>query len=67
MKLKINGETYSELYKFNGGTYFIPDSETSFAWVALMDNGTLKLLINGKHIDYSANYEIISVTEGGTQ
>ena len=63
-KLKIGSKTYTEFYEFDGdigkGQYFTEDGATSCeSWIALMDDGSLMLLFNGKHIPYDAEYEII--------
>lgn len=59
-QIKINNKTYTYLYSFDGGAYYTPDNAGSCeAWVAVMDDGTLQLLVNGEHIPYNAEYEII--------
>lgn len=60
MKIKINGRTYTSLYKFDGGQYFTPDGAVAGdAWIALMDDGSLRMLTGGRHIDYNAEYTVI--------
>lgn len=59
-KLRIGNNTYSSLYRFDGGEYFAKDGATSGeAWIALMDDGTLQILFNGVHSAYDAEYEVI--------
>ena len=58
-KLEIHGKTYSELYRFDGGTYFVPDNAVADEpWIALMDDGTLNQLYNGIHVKWLADYTV---------
>lgn len=60
MKIKVNGRAYTKLYSFDGGTYYTPDDGVSAeAWVAVMDDGSVQFLINGRHIKTDYTYEVI--------
>ena len=59
-KIKISGNIYEKLYDFDGGTYYV-SSEASYSrsWVAIMDDGSLEYLANGKHFPTDEKYEVI--------
>lgn len=60
MKIRINGHIYTELYGFDGGTYFTPDDAVSAEpWAAVMDDDSIQLLVNGRHIKTDYTYELV--------
>ena len=61
MKIRVNGKTYTKLYRFEGGTYFSPDDAVNAeAWIAVMNDKSVQLLINERHIKTNYTYEVIA-------
>lgn len=62
--LKVNGKSYTPFYKFEGGEYFVlKDAVSSEAWMALMDDGSLQILVDGVQRPYDAEYELVDAPE----
>ena len=59
-RIQIGNHIYDRRYGFDGGTYFVSKTASWVdCWAAVMNDGSLRLLINGAHCETSKTYKVV--------